>query len=403
MHFNYIALDKLGKRLNGEVEAENTKAAADMLRAQALLPINISSEKSDVKKKFNVKNLFGKVPLVEKTSFIKNLAVMLKSGFPVSRALLVLSQQTSNVTLAEAIADISNQVQAGQPLAAAFARHPKVFSEMFVSMVKVGEVSGSLDQTLLDLGEQMKKDHDLIRKTRGAMIYPTVILTLMIVVGIVMFTFVLPKLTSLFLEFDVELPLVTRAIIGAVDFMEAFGVFILLALVALIVGAIYTLKIKSVRRLVDAAILRIPIIGKILMFTNLARFARTLSGLIKSGMPILDSIRVTGEALGNLKYREAIAAAGEAIRAGTPIATALEVHKTVFTPLLLSMVAVGEESGNIDVVLAEVAEFYEAEVDQSVSNFSSILEPVLMVVVGVVVAVLALGLIMPIYSITQSI
>ena len=243
----------------------------------------------------------------------------------------------------------------------------------------------------------------MIRKTRGAMIYPTVILTLMIVVGIVMFTFVLPKLTSLFLEFDVELPLVTRAIIGAVDFMEAFGVFILLALVALIVGAIYTLKIKSVRRLVDAAILRIPIIGKILMFTNLARFARTLSGLIKSGMPILDSIRVTGEALGNLKYREAIAAAGEAIRAGTPIATALEVHKTVFTPLLLSMVAVGEESGNIDVVLAEVAEFYEAEVDQSVSNFSSILEPVLMVVVGVVVAVLALGLIMPIYSITQSI
>src|SRR3990167_9376066 len=297
MHFNYIALDKLGKRLNGEVEAENTKAAADMLRAQALLPINISSEKSDVKKKFNVKNLFGKVPLVEKTSFIKNLAVMLKSGFPVSRALLVLSQQTSNVTLAEAIADISNQVQAGQPLAAAFARHPKVFSEMFVSMVKVGEVSGSLDQTLLDLGEQMKKDHDLIRKTRGAMIYPTVILTLMIVVGIVMFTFVLPKLTSLFLEFEVELPLVTRAIIGAVDFMEAFGVFILLALVALIVGAIYTLKIKSVRRLVDAAILRIPIIGKILMFTNLARFARTLSGLIKSGMPILDSIIVTGEAL----------------------------------------------------------------------------------------------------------
>ena len=404
MKFSYIALDKLGKRTIGDVEAESSKAAADMLRAQSLLPIKVDSGGLAAKHyRVDVKNIFGKVSLVEKVTFIKNLAVMLKSGFPVSRALHVLSEQSANSTFTKALADVASQVEAGQTLADAMARYPKIFSNLFTNVVKVGEISGNLEQTLFGLATQLKKDHDLIRKTKGAMIYPAIVLFAMFLVSVVMFTFVLPKLTSLFDEFEVELPVLTRAILALVGFMKSYGLFILLAAIAGVAGLVASLRYPSVRFVLDGLALRAPIVGQVAKYTNLARLCRTLASLLRSGMPILESIRVTGEALGNSRYRAAINEAEKLIRSGTQLSATLRNYPKLFTSLLVSMVTVGEESGTVDAVLEEVAEFYEAEVDQTVSNLSSVLEPALMLIVGIGVAILALGLIMPIYSITQAV
>ncbi len=403
MQYSYVAIDKLGKRTLGQIEAESTKSAADLLRAQALLPIKVDEGAAPQKLRVDAKNILGRVSLVDKTTFIKNLAVMLKSGFPVSRALALLAEQSTNSTLSRAISDVASHVEGGQPLADSLARHPKIFSSMVINVVRVGEVSGNLEDTLLNLAVQLKKDHELLRKTKGAMIYPSIVLTAMVLVMIVMFTFVLPKLTVMFEEFDVELPVLTRMILSSVAFFKSYGVFILLALIGAGAGFSVSLKNANVRGVVDSLILRVPILGKVVKYTNLARFSRTLASLLRAGMPILESIKVTGESLGNSRYREAIAEANKLIRSGTQLSVALKNYPALFTPLLLSMVTVGEESGTVDSVLEEVAAFYEAEVDQTVGNLSSVLEPLLMLIVGVGVAILAMGLIMPIYSITQAV
>ena len=402
MKFSYLAIDKTGKRTYGEIDAEGQKAASENLRAQSLMPLKIES--GVIKKSaINTKNLFGKVPVLEKVTFIKNLAVMVKAGFPISRALSSLTAQTRNPTFGKALADVTAQVESGQTLADSMIKYPKIFSTVMVSVIKVGEVSGNLEESLFNLALQLEKDHNIVRKTKGALIYPGIVLTAMLLLGIIMFTFVLPKLTALFADFDVKLPLMTRMIIGVVDFMKSYGIFILIVLIAAIAGFMFALRKAGFRNFLDKHVLQIPNFGRLIKYTNLARFARTLASLLHSGMPILESVKVTGEALNNNEYRVALVSVENMVRGGAPMSAALKNYKNLFPPMLVNMVEVGEESGAVDTILLEVASFYEEEVDQAVSNLSSILEPVLMIVVGVGVGILAMGLVMPIYSITQSI
>lgn len=405
MHFTYIALDKGGKRSFGEIEAESTKAAADILRGQALLPLKIEGGKSmrEASRGIDIKNIFGRVPLLEKINFIKNLGVMLKAGFPASRALKSLVEQTNNSTFKSALADIASQVEGGQTLSASMARYPSIFSDLFVNIVKVGEMSGNLEESLKGLAVQLEKDNTLIRKTRGAMIYPIVVLSVMVLVVIVMFTFVLPKLTDLFNEFDVQLPFLTRVILGIVNFMKVYGVIVLLAFMAGMAGVFVMLKNPKVKVYLDALVLKVPVLGNIVKNTNLARFSRTLASLLHSGMPILESLNITGQSLTNHSYKKAVAKAEDMVRSGSSISVALRGFPELFPLLMVNMITVGEESGTTENILLDLALFYETEVDQSVTNLSSVLEPALMVIVGAGVGVLAVALIMPIYSITQSI
>lgn len=395
----------MGKRSFGEIEAESTKAAADVLRSQQLLPLKIENGKSILEKSkgFNVNDIFGHVGLLEKINFIKNLGVMLKAGFPASRALKSLVDQTNNLTFRSALSDLASQVEAGQTLAAAMARYPDIFSDLFVNIVKVGEVSGNLDESLKGLAVQLEKDNALLRKTRGAMIYPSVVLTVMALVVIVMFTFVLPKLTELFSDLNVQLPFLTRVVLGAVDFMKHYGVFVLLVFVAAGAGFFAALKNPKAKVFVDALALKMPVIGKIVRNTNLARFSRTLASLMHSGMPILEALNITGQSLTNSSYKKAVGRAESLVRSGSTISVALRSFPDLFPLLAVNMITVGEESGSTESILADLAGFYETEVDQAVSNLSAVLEPALMVVVGIGVGILAVALIMPIYSITQNI
>jgi type IV pilus assembly protein PilC len=270
-------------------------------------------------------------------------------------------------------------------------------------MVRVGEVGGNLEQNLAYLAEQLQRDYDLVSKAKGAMTYPIVVMVALAIVGFLMFTFILPKLTSTFVDLHVELPLITRVVIKIVDVFSAYGLYILVLIFGLGIGFFYWRKTDAGKKVTHRVVLSLPVFSGIVVKINLARFVRVFSSLIKSGMPIVEALEVSSHVVGNIYYQKAIAEAASKVKIGSPLSSGFRKQPKLFTNLVVQMMEVGEESGTTDAVLAEVAEFYEADVDQTMKNLSSILEPVIMMVIGGVVGVLAVALITPIYNISNSI
>ncbi len=400
--FAYVARNKAGVIEKNVMTAMNERAVSEALRAQGLIPTLIKP----ATRAFDVTALFNSVrsiKLIDKITFIKNLSVMIKAGLPVSKSLRILTDQTPNPRFRKVIADISRQLEGGTSLADAMLKHPDVFSSIFVNMVRVGEVSGNLEQNLHYLADQMQRDYDMMSKARGAMTYPIIVLVALAIVGFLMFTFVLPKLTSTFTDLKVELPLMTRFVIGLVNIFANYGILVFIGMIGAIVGFMYWRKTDGGKAIVHKAILYIPIFAPIVIKINMARFVRVFSSLIKSGMSIVEALEVSSNVVGNIYYQKVISEAASKVKIGSPLTTAFKKQPKLFSHLVVQMMEVGEESGTTDVVLTEVAEFYEAEVDQTMKNLSSIMEPVLMMVIGTVVGFLAVALITPIYSITQSI
>jgi type IV pilus assembly protein PilC len=400
--YNYKARAKDGTVEENTATAINEKAIVDMLRSRGMVPTNIK----EIKQKFDFNQLLksvGRVKLIDKITFIKNLAVMTKSGLPVSRSLKILSEQTANQKFAEILTSVSRAVESGSALADALAKHPNVFSNIFVSMVRVGEVSGNLEQNLHYLSEQLQRDYDLISKAKGAMTYPIVVMVALVLVTFSMFTFVLPKLTATFKEFDAELPMLTRGLIAIVDLFASYGLLAFPLFIGLVFAFLYWRKTPSGKVVVHKVVLKMPVFGKIVKQINLARFLGVFASLMKSGMSIVDSLNVSTDVVGNIYYQQVIAEGANKVKIGSPLTTSFKKRPDLFDPLIIQMMEVGEESGTTDTVLAEIAKFYEGQVDQTMKNLSSILEPVLMLVIGSVVGVLAVALISPIYSITQNV
>jgi type IV pilus assembly protein PilC len=400
--FKYTARSKEGETEVSVISAVNEKAVVDFVREKGLVPTSVA----EVKKSYDLSAVFTalqSVKLIDKITLIKNLGVMIKSGLPVSKSLKILTAQTSNPKLANIVGSVSRAVESGTALSEALSKYPDVFSGIFVSMVRVGEVSGNLEQNLGYLAEQMQRDYNLISKAKGAMTYPAVVLVALVLVGFSMFTFVLPKLTATFKEFDVELPLMTKVVIATVDFFASYGLFLMPLFVLMIFFLLYWRKTDSGKSVIHNVVLYMPVFGKIVKKINMARFLGVFSSLLKSGMPIVDSLSVSADVVGNVYYKSVIVDAAKKVRTGTSLTASFKKHPHLFDPLVVQMMEVGEESGTTDTVLVEVANFYESEVDQTMKNLSSILEPVLMLIIGIVVGVLAVALISPIYSITQNV
>jgi len=400
--FAYVARNKTGGIEKSVMAAMSAHAVAEALRSQGLVPtlIKPASKSFDYKA---VLDLIRPIKLLDKITFIKNLGIMIKAGLPVSRALRILTVQTPNPRFAKVVADISRMVEGGTALADAMIKYPNIFSQIFISMVRVGEVSGNLEQNLAYLAEQMQRDYDLMSKAKGALTYPIIIMVALGIVGFLMFTFVLPKLTATFVDLKVELPLMTRVVMGLVDIFAHYGILILILAIGAIFGLLYWRKTDSGKKVVHKVVLYLPIFSQIVVKINLARFLRVLASLIKSGMPIVEALEVSSHVVGNIYYQKTIAESANKVRIGSSLTVAFKKQPKLFSNLVIQMMEVGEESGTTDAVLAEVANFYEAEVEQTMKNLSSILEPVIMMVIGAVVGFLAIALITPIYSITQSI
>lgn len=344
------------------------------------------------------------VSLTQKVFFTENLQVMIKAGLSITEALNTLALQAESKFFRRVIESVRADVESGKLLSQGLAKFPKVFTRIFINMIEIGEVSGTLEQTLSELTSQMKKDYHLRSKVKGAMTYPIVILVAMLGITTALLVFVLPKLLAIFKEFgDVKLPLATRILMFVSDFVQVHGVLVLVAGVIVVGAVIAAARTAPGRRVIDLMIIRGWIIGPIAVKVNLARFSRTLSGLLKTDIPVVQSLNVTADVLSNVHYNNAVHAAAEDIKKGETISKCLARYPKLFPPLVVQMTAVGERSGNVDGLLAEIADFYEQQVENVLNNLSSIIEPVLILLLGGMVGGIALAVMMPMYSLTQAI
>ncbi len=333
----------------------------------------------------------------------KNLSAMLGAGLSLSRALSVIERQSSNARLKAVATGLSESVKKGSSFHEALSAYSTVFPPLFVAMVRAGEESGSLANSLSVVALQMERSEELIRKIKGAMIYPAIVITAVIVVAILMLIYVVPTLTSTFASLGVQVPLATRVIVALSNFMVAHILFVLLSLILLAAGGIVFVRSRLGGKVVTASALRLPVIGELVRETYTARASRTLSSLLSAGVPVLDALSITQEVVHARAFAEVIGEAAEQVRKGEPLSSSFAGHTELYPLLMSDMLAVGEETGKVAEMLKQIAEFYEENVAEKTKDLSTVIEPVLMLLIGAVVGIFAVSMIAPIYSLSSAI
>lgn len=395
----YKAKSIKGEEKSGFIEAKDIHQLSRKLHSQGFTLINAQLEEELKKDRFNiVLPTFGGVSLTEKMFFIRNLQVMIAAGLPLPRAIKSLSKQVKTPEFRKALSEIKDKVVEGKSLSEALAYYPAIFPELFINMVKVGEESGTLEKVLETLGTQMEKQHLLKSKVTSAMIYPTIIICAMIAVGVLMLTMVVPKLAETFEDLDLELPASTKAVIGFGTFMAGNWhlVFLFLILFAIVFTRI--LKIEAVKKIFDRILLKIPVVNSIIKITNSAYATRNLSSLIGAGISLPKSLEITSGTLQNYYFKSAMSEAAKKVRKGGKLSEVLTDYKNVYPSIVIQMMAVGEETGETSKVLEELADFFEEEVSNVTKNLTAVIEPVLMIIIGITIGFFAVSMVQPMYS-----
>lgn len=397
--FAYKARDRRGEILQDTIEGESKMSVASALRQKGLLVIDINEQSLGQK---DILDPFKRVSLYDTVVFTRQFATMINAGLPIVRSLHILSEQTTNKKLKEVIEAVMKDVEAGLSLSEALDKHPKVFNRLYVEMVRAGEIGGMLDEVLLRIAGQLENDQELRRKVKSAMAYPTVVLVLAAVIAAAMLIFIVPIFAKMFADLGGSLPLPTRIAMGLSSILTSpFG---LLLGVALVVGVFLFLRWKKTdtgRKVWDRVILKFPAkIGDVVQKVALARFARTLGTLTAAGVPILQALEITATSSGNHVVERALLNSRDSIREGFPIYKPLE-SEDVFPPMVTRMVAIGEETGDLDGMLAKIAEFYESEVDATVKALTSIIEPLMIVIVGGIVGGIIIAMYLPMFKIFE--
>ena len=397
----YTAKSFKGEGRTGILEAQDEHQLASLLRQEGyiLISADLEREKSPTKIWWG----FGGVSLVEKMIFTRNLKIMIAAGISLPRALETLASQSKNKKFKRTLINIAEEITRGKSFSDALTGHSDIFSELFISMVKVGEEAGTLEDVLKVLTGQMEREYELKSRIKGAMIYPAVIISAMIGIGILMLIIVIPKLAQTFQELNIELPPTTRFVIFLGNFLAQkwFVVLILALLLAIFLRII--LKTKTGKRIVDFLTLKIPIISPLIQKTNSAYAVRTLSSLITSGVPIVRSLEIVSGAVENVYFQEAMAKASKEVRKGAKLSDALRPYQKLYSPTVIQMIQVGEETGETSTILAKLADFYEEEVANATKNLSAVIEPVLMLLIGAAVGFFAISMIQPIYGMLEAI
>jgi type IV pilus assembly protein PilC len=334
--------------------------------------------------------------------FTRQFSTMINAGLPLVQSLSILAQQTENKTLKDITKAVVYDVEAGNTLADALAKHPKAFSGLYVNMVAAGEAGGILDTILMRLATFLEKNDALVRKVKGAMVYPAVIITVAIVAVAVLLVFVIPTFSSMFASVNMELPLPTRIVIGASDVLTRFWWAIILGGILLVLGFRSYYGTPNGRKNIDGLLLRAPVLGDLLRKSAVSRFTRTLGTLISSGVSILDGLEITAKTAGNRVVHDAVMQSRQSIAGGETIAGPLQTSG-VFPPMVISMISVGEQTGGLDEMLTKIADFYDAEVDVAVSALLSLMEPVMIVVLGVIVGGMVVAMYLPIFDMVNAI
>lgn len=382
----------------GEVEAANPSAAAKLVKSRGLYVISITPK---LDSPFEiVRRLRDRVTTGDITTFTRQLSTMITAGLPITEAILILRTQ-SNGAMQKIVAQILADIEAGDSFSNSLSKHPKVFSRTYIALVKSGEVGGVMDAVLLRLADNLEKQQEFGNRVRGAMIYPVIIITGMVVVAFVMMIFVIPKLTSLYVDFGAELPAPTRILMAVSGFFVRFWyVMFFLIGIGAYVFSLYKATPEG-RRNIDAFKFKIPIFGELQRRIILTDLTRTLSLMVGSGVPILEALNITSEVVTNTIISDALRDAAKQIERGFPIAFSFARHPEAFPFILSQMIAVGEETGKMDEVLTKVGHIFEVESDEKVKGLTAAIEPLVMVVLGIGVGFLVIAVILPIYNLTS--
>ena len=343
------------------------------------------------------------VKRVEIIRMAKNLSAMLSAGLSLSRALSVIERQSDNKNLKNVATGLSESIKKGSSFHEALAQYPKIFSELFVAMTKAGEESGSLADALSVVALQMERSEELRRKIKGAMIYPSIVITAIIIVGILMLIYVVPTLTKTFTDLEVQVPLATQVIVTLSNFMVAHSFLVLVAILFVVVGGTVFVRSKRGGNIVLRGALYMPVIGELVRETYAARASRTLSSLLSSGVPILDALSITKEVVNAIAFAKVVEDAESRVKKGELLSASFAEHTRLYPILMSEMLLVGEETGKVAEMLKQIAEFYEADIAEKTRDLSTIIEPVLMLLIGAVVGVFAVSMIAPIYSLSSAI
>lgn len=397
--FQYKVRDGEGRILQGSLEADNHELVVNKLRQMGYTPINVERyEVSALKKDLTIPGFGARVGLKDVAVFSRQFATMINSGLSLLRALNILGEQTENPALAKILTQVRVDVEKGTSLSSALARHPKAFSRLYIAMVRAGEIGGMLDKVLLQLASTIEKQVELRRKIVSAMTYPVAVLILVLLIVTAMLIFVVPTFEGLYADLKSPLPGPTKLLLNVSSLVTRFAPVIILAEV----GAVFAFKrwIASDRgrAIWDAFKLKVPIFGKLVRKTALTRFSRTLASLLSAGVPILEALEITAETVGNAVVARAVRDVQVGVRQGESMARPLGQH-AVFPPMVVQMLAVGEETGAVDTMLEKVADFYDQEIEALVDALTSLLEPLLIVVLGGVVGGMVVSLYMPMFNI----
>ena len=398
--YKFLAKDQSGKNVTGEVEAFDEKALVATLRSENLVPLEIRLHGSG-KFKFttSVPKFGGGISYSEIASFTRQLSTMISSGLPIAESLVILEKQTKSHKFQKVLSSIVADVEGGMSLSASFSQHPKIFDQVYVKLIEAGETGGVLDKILSKLADTMEKEKEFKAKTRGAFIYPIIVVAVMLVVISIMLIFVIPKLTGIYEEIGVDLPLPTKILIAASDFTRSFWWLVILLVAFGVWGIKNFAKTQTGAPIMSKFILALPIWGKIRKSLVLSQFTRTLGLLLGAGIPIITALKVVADILASPTFEEGIYVAIDKVERGSPLYVPL-VENPAFPPILGQMLRVGEETGKIDEILLRLSTYFEAESENLIRNLTVALEPIILVFLGIGVGVLVLSIILPIYNLT---
>ncbi|MCH8889165.1 type II secretion system F family protein [Patescibacteria group bacterium] len=403
--FHYKAIDVKGEKIEGTVEAVDRFDVYRIVRKEGRNIISVKEEKErfsfSLSSLSKLNEMIGTVKLSDKIIFTRNMAAMIDAGLTISRALTVMQRQMKNPIFKRTLKQIDDDIRGGSSFNDALRKFPKIFSPLFVSMVHAGEEGGVLGDSLRTIAQQMDRAYTLKKNIRGALIYPTIVIIAMVIIGILMLLYVVPTLSSTFSELGADLPGTTQAVISASNFIIEHT-FVTLILMALTSGSfVYALHTRIGKRIFDAFILHLPIIKGLVHETNAARTTRTLSSLLVSGVEVIAALKITREVVQNSYYKDVIKLAEQEIEKGAPISKVFLEHDKLYPALVGEIIAVGEETGKLSEMLMQIATFYEDEVAQKTKDMSTIIEPFLMLIIGAGVGFFAMAMIAPIYSLSN--
>lgn len=404
MKFLYQARNKEGALKKGIVSATSQAKAEQLLNDNNLIIISLVEKRESIVTNVEnfIENITTRVGYKDLVLFSRQFSTLVGARVPIVQSLRILGQQVSNKGLVLITQSLVQSVESGDSLSLALSRHPRVFGNIYVSLVRAGEASGKVAESLNYLADQLEKDYDLRSRVKSAMTYPAFVLSALVLVGILMFKFVLPNLVSILKEQNAELPLVSKILIGFTDFFDVYWWVVILVIGGIILVFRYYINTQAGRYVWDGLKVKLPVVGPVLERIYLARFSRNLSTLVTGGIPIIKSLQIISEIVNNVIYRDILLEAAQQVTNGKSISESLSRHKE-FPPLVTQMVGVGEQTAQLDTILLKLAVFYEKEVDTKVGTLSSLLEPIIMLVLGLGVGLLVAGVLLPIYNLASAV